>query len=183
MGSAEENLEGRRGGGGQFGERECYLLAHVPEDEMVVSSICHQFVTVLHQPRAKGSCICNDLHFKQQIAGITTYTPQQLALLACRGPHMQPDHGTENSACPTGCSANFFMAPCLAEAALQNLFGKIHSTGNASKGKKPFNGAACQLEPHLLAVLLELCCLRMLEGTSQRPNLVVVRPSLQRREH
>lgn len=36
---------------------------------------------------------------------------------------------------------------------------------------------------YLLGILLELCCLCMLQGTCQGPNLVVVGPSLQRWEH
>ena len=43
-----------------------------------------------------------------------------------------------------------------------------------------FKRVACEWEPHLLAVLLEFCCLRMFQGTCKRPNLVVVGPSLQR---
>lgn len=42
---------------------EAYLFAHVPQDQMVLSSICHQLVAVLHQPLPQSFCICFHLQF------------------------------------------------------------------------------------------------------------------------
>ena len=64
--------------------------------------------------------------------------------------------------------------------ALQFEYGATPTYGCNGQSDATFNRGACEWEPHLLAVLLEFCCLRMFQGTRKRPNLVVVGPSLQR---